>query len=169
VSHRNLRPFVLTLSLAAVAAGLAGCLEGATEITCADVRNDQQSVRGDSVITTTGLIYRELVVGTGAVVETSSNCQLANVTYELSVKDGAFVQRTPPGTTFEAVVGLGGTIRGFEQGLVGMRVGGTRELIIPPSLGYASQPQRNQDGEIVIPANSTLIMQVTLVSVQPLP
>jgi peptidylprolyl isomerase len=53
---------------------------------------------------------------------------------------------------------LGGLIKGWSQGMVGMHVGGRRELIIPPSLGYGSRPTST------IPANSTLVFVVDLLS-----
>ena len=58
-------------------------------------------------------------------------------------------------------------IPGFEQGVVGMRVGGERIITIPPSLGYGSQDITS--GFVHIPANSTLVFDVTLVSVLRLP
>jgi FKBP-type peptidyl-prolyl cis-trans isomerase FkpA len=63
--------------------------------------------------------------------------------------------------TFAFVLGAGQVIRGWDQGVAGMRVGGTRTLIIPSSLGYGSQGSGG-----TIPPNSALVFEVELVSVQ---
>jgi FKBP-type peptidyl-prolyl cis-trans isomerase len=59
-----------------------------------------------------------------------------------------------------------GVISGWNNGLIGMKPGETRRLIIPPALGYGSQAQTDQTtGKVTIPANSTLIFDITLVSI----
>jgi FKBP-type peptidyl-prolyl cis-trans isomerase len=60
------------------------------------------------------------------------------------------------------VLGAGSVIRGWDQGLVGMRVGGQRRLVIPPELAYGSQGA----GGGVIPPNATLVFDCELVAVQ---
>jgi len=64
------------------------------------------------------------------------------------------------GTPLSFLLGAGKVIQGWEQGIPAMRVGGLRKLVIPPSLGYGN----NAVGSI--PANSTLIFEVELLSVQ---
>ena len=62
--------------------------------------------------------------------------------------------------TIPFTLGQGSVIRGWDQGLVGMKAGGRRQLVIPPSLGYGDQAQGED-----IPANSTLIFVVDLVKI----
>ncbi len=68
------------------------------------------------------------------------------------------------GSTFAIQLGQGQVIKGWDQGLIGIKQGETRRLIIPPSLGYGSQAQKDQSGKVVIPANATLIFDVTAVN-----
>ena len=73
---------------------------------------------------------------------------------------GAVFDSTDGGAPISFVLGSGTVIQGWEQGIPGMRVGGTRRLVIPPSLAYGSQ------GRGSIPPNATLIFEIDLVGVQ---
>ena len=101
-----------------------------------------------STKTASGLYYRDIVVGTGATVAVG---QTVNVRYV-----GSFVN----GTTFDAgtfpvsPVGGGKVIKGWDEGLVGMKIGGKRQLIIPPSLAYGAS------GSGPIPPNTVLVFTV---------
>jgi len=64
------------------------------------------------------------------------------------------------GSPFQFVLGAGQVISGVDQGVVGMKVGGTRELVIPPNLAYGST------GNGPIPPNATIVFDLELVSVQ---
>lgn len=61
---------------------------------------------------------------------------------------------------FETQIGVGRVIKGWDEGVVGMKVGGKRKLIIPPSLGYGAQDMGT------IPPNSTLIFELELVEIK---
>jgi FKBP-type peptidyl-prolyl cis-trans isomerase len=111
---------------------------------------------------TTGgtLLTEDLVVGTGA---TAVNGDSVTVHYIGTLTNGqkfdSSYDRGQPIGPFR--VGAGQVIPGFEQGIVGMRIGGKRRITIPPSLGYANNPPPGSG----IPANSTLIFDVDLVAI----
>lgn len=70
--------------------------------------------------------------------------------------DSSYDRKQP----FTFIIGEGEVIKGWDEGIPGMKVGGERKLVIPPSLGYGSQESSG------IPANSTLVFEVTLVSIK---
>ena len=104
-----------------------------------------------------GLGIKDTTVGTGAVAVAGKSVtvnyigKLTNGT----TFDSSFSRNQP----FTFNLGTGQVIKGWDEGVVGMKVGGTRVLTIPPSLGYGNQAAGS------IPPNSTLIFTVTLVSV----
>ena len=114
------------------------------------------------------LVVQDEVVGTGAtaqpgdMIRVNYTGKLANGTVFDTSIDRPASPSCPPGTAqgFCFTLGAGQVIQGWEQGLVGMKVGGTRTLIIPPELAYGSQDYGP------IPGGSTLIFQVTLLSLQ---
>jgi len=100
-------------------------------------------------------------VGTGAEATTGRVVQV-NYSGYLYSATAAENKGTPfDAGTFPFTVGTG-VIPGFSQGVLGMRVGGIRRIIIPPNLGYGNSPP-NGSG---IPANATLVFQVELLAVQ---
>ena len=103
----------------------------------------------------------DLVVGTGAEAVTGKT---ATVTYSGWLYDtnkadgkGRFFDGN---SGFSFTLGSGQVIAGWDQGVVGMKVGGQRRLIIPPDLAYGSQ------GRSPIPPNATLVFDITLTGVQ---
>jgi len=103
------------------------------------------------------VIINDLVAGSG---DEASSGKLLKVHYILSLQDGTVLQNSKDfGQPFQFTLGNGEVIPGWEIGLQGMKVGGTRTIIIPPELAYGAQ----QAGPI--PANSTLIFTVELVDV----
>jgi FKBP-type peptidyl-prolyl cis-trans isomerase len=106
----------------------------------------------------------DLVVGTGpdATVGKTISVNYTLWLYDTSKTDGkgTLVQSSVGSTPFSFVLGTGQVIKGWDQGVVGMKVGGTRRLIVPPDLAYGSTGQNG------IPANATLVFDISLLSVQ---
>ena len=107
----------------------------------------------------TGLIVEEVVVGEGALAESG---QRVEVHYTGWLADGTkFDSSKDRGDPFVFPLGAGHVIKGWDEGVRGMKVGGTRKLTIPPALGYGA---RGAGG--VIPPNATLVFEVELLAVQ---
>jgi FKBP-type peptidyl-prolyl cis-trans isomerase FkpA len=106
----------------------------------------------------------DLRIGTGSTAASGSTVTV-NYTawlYDASKTDGQGLQfdSTVGRSPLTITLGAGSVIAGWDQGIPGMRVGGVRRLIIPPSLGYGS------DRYAIIPPNSTLVFDIELVSIQ---
>ncbi len=110
-------------------------------------------------ITASGLRITDLVVGTGAA---ASSGHTVVVHYRGTLEDGRqFDASYDRGTPFSFPLGAGRVIKGWDEGVQGMKVGGKRKLVIPPDLGYGT---RGAGG--VIPPNATLIFEVELLEVK---
>jgi FKBP-type peptidyl-prolyl cis-trans isomerase len=125
-------------------------------------------VAGCSDLPTTTTTYApysqtDLRVGTGDTVLDSSTVSV-NYTgwlYDATKPDSKGPQfGTSGGTPFSFTLNTGQVIPGWDQGVLGMKVGGLRRLVIPPSLGYGS----TRNGQI--PPNATLVFEIELLSVQ---
>ena len=104
------------------------------------------------------LDVQDIVEGTGPAAKPGDQLTMKYVGVTWSTGK-QFDASWDSGQDFPLTLGAGNVIQGWEEGLVGMKQGGRRQLIIPPSLGYGDQAQ---DG---IPANSTLIFVVDLVKI----
>lgn len=114
----------------------------------------------DAPANVTELMGKDIVVGSGAEAKAGD---MVTVNYVGMLTNGqVFDASANHGTTgFTFPLGAGQVIKGWDQGVAGMKVGGKRELIIPASLAYGAQSVGS------IPANSTLIFEVELVNIQP--
>jgi peptidylprolyl isomerase len=102
----------------------------------------------------------DLEVGTGDVAETGKS---VTVHYRGTLADGTeFDSSRKHGSPFSFRLGAGMVIRGWDEGVKGMKVGGKRKLVVPPNMGYGD---RGAGG--VIPPNATLTFEVELLEVQP--
>lgn len=105
----------------------------------------------------TDIVAQDLIVGDGDTAKTgdSVSMQYVGVLYDTGKEfDSSWKRDKKP---FDFTLGAGQVIKGWDQGIVGMRVGGRRRLIIPPDLAYGPQGQPP-----TIPANSTLVFDVDL-------
>jgi len=106
-----------------------------------------------------GLVIEDLKIGDGKEVE---KFNIVTVNYTGLLEDGTkFDSSLNPGRTpFRFTVGAGQVIKGWDEGLMGMKIGGKRKLTIPPDLGYGSR----DNGPI--PANSTLTFEIDLLTIE---
>jgi FKBP-type peptidyl-prolyl cis-trans isomerase FkpA len=106
--------------------------------------------------TASGLYFQDVVTGTGAVADSGKTVR---VYYTGWLTSGEQFDSNRNKTPFEFVLGLNTVIKGWEEGLKGMRVSGRRRLVVPPGLGYGGTTSG------LIPAGSVLVSEVELVSV----
>ena len=113
----------------------------------------------DYMTTESGLKYNDFVVGDGPSPETG---QTVTVHYTGWLEDGTkFDSSLDRGQPFTFIIGMNQVIAGWDEGVATMKVGGKRQLEIPPDLGYGEQ-----GAGAVIPPNATLIFEVELLDVQ---
>lgn len=156
---------------------IAMCMAGllaASLIACSDSSVDQSRLPVDHRVATrysaslgvdlegmdarpSGLYVQDLVLGEGIRADSGD---IARVHYTGWLPSGAEFDSSREGSPFEVALGYGRVIAGWDQGVVGMRVGGRRMLVVPPALGYGDA------GRGRIPANATLVFEVELVGVE---
>jgi len=113
----------------------------------------------EQITTSSGLVIEDLVVGSGAEAKTGD---MVSVHYTGTLITGEkFDSSLDRGTPFSFTLGAGEVIKGWDEGVAGMKVGGKRKLTIPPELGYGASGYPP-----VIPQNATLIFEVELVEIK---
>lgn len=110
--------------------------------------------------TNSGLQYVDLVAGSGAQPQFA---QTVTVHYTGWLTDGKkFDSSVDRGQPFQFQIGVGMVIKGWDEGVMTMKVGGKRKLIIPPQIGYGARGA----GGGLIPPNATLVFEVELLGVK---
>jgi FKBP-type peptidyl-prolyl cis-trans isomerase FkpA len=149
-----LRSSILALAIA------AGCDSSPTAVPIE--QTDFDSSLGVNLSQSTrlpsGLYYRDITVGTGTTLASGQTVGMRYAGY--FVNGESFDSNPAPKPVFTFRLGAGQVIRGWDEGLVGMKVGGVRQLVIPPSLGYGSGDYGP------IPGNSVLVFTVEAISAQ---
>ncbi len=108
--------------------------------------------------TESGLYYFDRAEGAGTIAEQGKDVRVG---YQGWLPTGRLFDQSPPEQPYEFTLGVGQVIQGWDEGIVGMKVGGRRLLVIPPSLAYG-----DQSPGAGIPPHSTLVFDVTLVGVR---
>jgi FKBP-type peptidyl-prolyl cis-trans isomerase len=116
-------------------------------------------VTGEPTKTASGLEYWDIKVGTGAIAQTGVHVKVDYTGWLTNGKK--FDSSVGTGKPFELLLGGGQVIKGWDEGIVGMKVGGKRQLRIPPDLAYGPKGYPG-----AIPPNATLIFDVKLLEVK---
>lgn len=150
--------FLITLTLGIVGGILFITFLSRSEEPQENIMPTQQNRQSQNEQTATELQIEDLTVGTGTEAQTGNT---VSVHYKGTLLNGTvFDASYDRGTPFSFTLGQNRVIQGWEQGVLGMKVGGKRKLVIPPDLAYGPITRGP------IPANSTLVFEVELLDVK---
>ncbi len=113
--------------------------------------------------TKSGLKYQDLKTGTGTIAKAGQKVSVHYTGWlnENGKKGKKFDSSVDRGTPFEFLLGAGQVIKGWDEGVAGMKIGGKRTLFIPPQLGYGARGAGS-----IIPPNAELIFDVEFIAVK---
>lgn len=173
--RRGKRPVLLGILLLMIMSWLAACGDATTTsstnstsgtttttvgVTATPFASGIPPVTGKTITTPDGLQYIDTKVGDGAEAKAGQTVSV-NYTGYLAANGKKFDSSVDKGVPFPFPLGTGRVIKGWDEGVAGMKVGGKRRLIVPPDLGYGAGGYPP-----VIPASATLVFDVELLSVQ---
>jgi peptidylprolyl isomerase len=154
----NLSTTEIATEAAALAEPSLQVAQAAADLSPATPETTAAMSEANLVTTDSGLQYTDVVEGTGAMPQAG---QRVTVHYTGTLEDGTkFDSSRDRGRPFTFQIGVGQVIKGWDEGVATMRVGGQRQLVIPAELGYGS---RGAGG--VIPPNATLLFDVELLRI----
>ena len=148
------KPLAITIIL--MSAVLFGQTAAKKPVTAHPAASGPTKVTGEGVKTDSGLQYWDIKVGTGDVAKNGDHVK---VHYTGWLTSGKKFDSSVGGAPFDFTIGKGDVIKGWDEGVTGMKIGGKRQLKIPPALAYG---EKGYPG--VIPANATLIFDIRLVA-----
>ena len=156
IKRRNQRIIIAAILLVLLAA-LAYLVYASTNSN-SELEESMTDLEGMTT-TASGLKYKDLVIGNGQEAKAGN---IVQVHYTGWLTDNTkFDSSLDRGQPFEFTLGAGRVIKGWDEGVAGMKVGGKRRLVIPPELGYGVRGAGN-----VIPPNAMLIFDVELLGVK---
>jgi peptidylprolyl isomerase len=152
-----------SILLTATAVAVSSSLVASAGARAADPGQAGQAKEKKMTKTESGLEYRDVKEGTGEKPTAGQTCVVhyTGWLWENNEKGKKFDSSKDRGAPFSFSVGAGEVIKGWDEGVASMKVGGKRELVIPPELGYG---RRGAGG--VIPPNATLFFEVELLSLR---
>ena len=155
-----MKKLILALSAAALLAAVAFAQTAPRKVVVPPNTKAPTKVTGEGTKTDSGLQYWDIKVGLGAVAKDGDHVKVHYTGWLTTGKkfDSSVDARQP----FDFTIGKGDVIKGWEEGVTGMKVGGKRQLRIPPQLAYGEQGYSG-----VIPPNATLIFDIQLLGILP--
>lgn len=157
-----MKSFVQGFASAALALGVA-FVSSAPSARAEEKAPPVEKKESKMIKTSSGLQYEDVKVGTGESPKTGQTCVMhyTGWLYENATKGKKFDSSVDRGQPFEFSIGRGQVIKGWDEGVSTMKIGGKRTLVISPELGYGA---RGAGG--VIPPNATLLFDVELLGVK---
>jgi FKBP-type peptidyl-prolyl cis-trans isomerase len=155
--------WILLVALGSALGG-ASCPEPIAQTPCVETSFTVASASADTVTLSTGLRYvqADSEVGVGNPLPW---CRTVIVHYTGYLLNGTEFDSSRNLAPLALTPGTGVVIDGFEQGVIGMHKCGLRRLIIPPNLAFGAEARRNAEGEIIIPANSTVVFDIEVLEI----
>lgn len=124
------------------------------------------AITGTPVTLAGGLKYVDIKVGKGSAAKKNSKISVEYTGWLASTCQKFDSSYDRGGQSFPLTLGQGQVIKGWDEGLVGVKAGGIRRLYIPAALAYGAQGQQDSQGQVIIPPNAILIFDVTVLSVK---